>query len=114
MFIKKRLTDDEQLLKLVETTNIRIRSAVDRFIRDNNLSNRDIADMFYPAILSSNQVCKIRNDDTRHWPIELLVGLHYMYGFSLDECIAGNKSHPILSDEFKNTILNLARMLEKN
>lgn len=112
MFTKKRLTDDKQLLELVETTNRRIRIAVEGFIQDNNLSNRDIADMFYPVISSSNQVCKIRNDDTRHWPIELLVGLHYMYGFSLDECIAGDESPPSLSDELKKSILDLARMLE--
>ena len=102
MFIKKHLTDDEQLLKLVETTNRRIRIAVDGFIQDHNLSNRDIADMFYPVISTSNQVCKIRNDDTRRWPIQLLVALHYMYGFSLDELIAGNKSHTISTDGTKD------------
>lgn len=107
---KQILPDD--IVGIVEKTQERIDKNFCTLIVEHNMRNIDVLNTFSPILGSASEVSKILNGK-QHVSKELCAAVHYIFGVSLDQFIAGDIKKPCDRDQKIQRALEQARNLTK-
>lgn len=106
----KSLRLSNKLIVMCEETKERISKNFGAFVAKEKMRNIDIVNAFSPLISSESTVSRIMSGETKV-PLSVLVALHYQYGVSLDEFIAGDTQRLNITPEFEDIILQMANKI---